>query len=230
MYLDIDLHFSDAVSECFYKSGPEGSYAQALTLSIHHTAPGFYPVHELAALPDPASDSFDPFTLSIPLKQGASSATLERVWKVVEAVKNAYSPDYVVIQCGADGLAGDPHGIWNWSAGEGRRGDMDWCIGQVINNWRSKILLLGGGVCHTHSLARDAHALPGGYNHPNTARAWAQLTGVAVSILERIHCLLASTHHAGRKERHLHRMRRFRNTRLSVYTRRHSRWMFLLGI
>ena len=145
MYLDLDLHFSDAVSECFYKSARSDVCAQVLTLSIHHTAPGFYPVHELSALPDTTFESFDPFTLSIPLKQGASSATFRRVWDVVERVKEAYTPDYVVIQCGSDGLAGDPHGIWNWSVGEGCEGDMDWCIGQVIHHWSAKVMLIGGG-------------------------------------------------------------------------------------
>lgn len=148
MYLDLDLHFSDAVSECFYKSSSTYTTApQILTLSVHHAAPGFYPASPLSSLPDPDSDVFDPFTLSIPLMRGASARTFERIWALVEAVQKEFSPDYVVIQCGADGLAGDPHSIWNWSIGGGK-GDMDWCIGEVLRKWNTKVLLLGGGA-HT---------------------------------------------------------------------------------
>ena len=127
MYLDFDLHFSDAVSECFYKSASGSASSQVLTMSVHYTAPGFYPPNPLASLPNPSED-FDPFTLSLPLKQGASSKTFARMWPVIENVKNAFAPDYVVVQCGADGLAGDPHGIWNWSTGS-EEGTMVWRVG-----------------------------------------------------------------------------------------------------
>ncbi|KAL5531903.1 hypothetical protein ACEPAF_5466 [Sanghuangporus sanghuang] len=162
MHLDFDLHFSDAVSECFHKSSSGTALAQVLTLSIHYTAPGFYPPNPLASLPDESTD-FDPFTLSLPLKQGASAKTFGRVWPIVENVKDTFSPDYVVVQCGTDGLAGDPHGIWNWNTGS-EKGTLDWCISEIVNKWNAKILLLGGG----------------GYNSPNTARAWASLTSVVL--------------------------------------------------
>lgn len=145
MYLDLDLHFSDAVSECFYRSTSGSAPAQVLTLSIHYTSPGFYPANPLATLPDPASPNFDPFTLSLPLKQGASSQTFGRVWSIVETVKQSFSPDYVIVQCGTDGLAGDPHGIWNWSIGH-EKGSMDWCVNEVVSKWQTKVLLLGGGL------------------------------------------------------------------------------------
>ncbi|KAH8115473.1 histone deacetylase 8 [Phellopilus nigrolimitatus] len=167
MYLDLDLHFSDAVSECFYNvPAPQihnrNVVAQVLTLSMHHAAPGFYPATPRAALPDPSSSGFDPFTLAVPLKQGASAKTFARVWNIVESVKEVFTPDYVVLQCGADGLAGDPHGVWNWSTGR-ERGTIDWCVGEVIKRWGVKVLLLGGG----------------GYNSPNAARTWACLTSLA---------------------------------------------------
>lgn len=145
MYLDLDLHFSDGVSECFYRSSTRATATpQILTLSVHHAAPGFFPASTLSSLPDPDSDGFDPYTLSIPLRRGASAQTFKRVWALIEAVKEEFCPDYVIIQCGADGLAGDPHGIWNWGIGGGE-GDMDWCIGQAVRNWSSKLLLFGGG-------------------------------------------------------------------------------------
>ncbi|KAF8198627.1 histone deacetylase complex protein [Pholiota molesta] len=143
MYLDLDLHFSDAVSEAFY-SPVSLSTPQVLTLSIHHAAPGFFPASERAKLPDPSSPNFDPFTLSLPLKQGASDRTYARIWPVVEKIQNTFKPDFVVLQCGVDALAGDPCATFNWSLGD-NVGSMGWCIQKVVNEWPGKKLLLGGG-------------------------------------------------------------------------------------
>jgi histone deacetylase 8 len=169
MYLDLDLHFSDAVSQAF--STPNSSLGpQVLTFSVHHTAPGFFPVSELSSLP--TSTSSDPFTLSVPLKAGASNPTFKRIWQLVEDVRSVFDPDYVVIQCGVDGLAGDPFATWNWSLGGpanseksevSEEGSLGWCIHQILA-WPGKKLLLGGG----------------GYNSPNAARAWAYLTSIAL--------------------------------------------------
>ncbi|CAL1703160.1 unnamed protein product [Somion occarium] len=170
MYLDLDLHFSDGVSHAFYNT-PETP--QILTLSIHHAAPGFFPISPLSLLPpSEPSSSFDPFTLSVPLAVGASSQTFFSVWNgCVERVKDAFQPDYVVVQCGVDGLAGDSYGIWNWSLGGhedvtgAEEGSLGWCVEKVCHTWGCKTLLLGGG----------------GYNSPNAARAWAYLTSIALS-------------------------------------------------
>ncbi|KAF9237538.1 hypothetical protein BU15DRAFT_48618 [Melanogaster broomeanus] len=159
MYLDLDLHFSDAVSQAFHNPSSAAA-SQVLTLSIHHTSPGFFPVSPLSVLPDPEDASFDPFTLSLPLQGGASSQTFARIWSIVEGVKDTFLPDFVIVQCGVDGLAGDPMATWNWSLGG--PGSLGWCIDRVVHGWSGKKLLLGGG----------------GYNSPNAARAWAFLTSV----------------------------------------------------
>ncbi|KAN0086043.1 hypothetical protein V8E55_007177 [Tylopilus felleus] len=157
MYLDLDLHFSDAVSHAFHNPACSAA-SQVLTFSIHHAAPGFFPVSSLAALPDPEDASFDPFTLSLPLQRGASCRTFARVWPVVERVKDTFQPDFIVVQCGVDGLAGDPMKTWNWSI-DGL-GSLGWCVEKIVHSWSGKKLLLGGG----------------GYNSPNAARAWTFLT------------------------------------------------------
>ncbi|TFL02091.1 hypothetical protein BDV98DRAFT_592583 [Pterulicium gracile] len=161
MYLDLDLHFSDAVSHAFHTPavGGGGVSPQVLTLSIHHTSPGFFPLSPLST-PLPTSD---PFTLSIPLLPGASSPTFHRIWTtLVEPAHKAFSPEYVVVQCGVDGLAGDPYGVFNWCLGG--EGGLGWCVGRVMG-WEGKKLVVGGG----------------GYNSPNAARAWAYLTSIALA-------------------------------------------------
>jgi len=161
MYLDLDLHFSDAVSHAFYH--PHSTAAsQVLTLSVHHAAPGFFPASSLSALPDTQDASFDPFTLSLPLQRGASCKTFLRVWPIVEKIKDTFQPDFIVVQCGVDGFAGDPMATWNWSIGG--PGSLGWCVERIVHGWSGKKLLLGGG----------------GYNSPNAARAWTFLTSVVV--------------------------------------------------
>ncbi|KAI0674128.1 histone deacetylase complex protein [Trametes maxima] len=162
MYIDLDLHFSDGVSQAFHSASSGPTVPQVLTFSIHHAAPGFFPISELSALPDPSVPSFDPFTLSLPLERGASNSTFSRVWPTVENLKEAFQPNYVVVQCGADGLAGDPYATWNWSLG-GEDGSFGWYIDKICR-WGCKTLLLGGG----------------GYNSPNVARAWTYLTSIAL--------------------------------------------------
>lgn len=144
MYLDLDLHFSDAVSEAFHHSAATALQPQVLTLSIHHAAPGFFPASPLGQLRDPEEEGFDPFTLAVPLERGATDATFRRVWASVERVKDAFRPECVVLQCGVDGLAGDPHGVWNWSVGDGE-GSLGWCVERVCAQWGCKVLMLGGG-------------------------------------------------------------------------------------
>ncbi|KZT10434.1 histone deacetylase complex protein [Laetiporus sulphureus 93-53] len=164
MYLDLDLHFSDAVCEAFVSSADHSGAPQVLTLSVHHTSPGFFPVSHLASLSDPASPAFDPFSLSLPLAAGASDASFAKIWPSVERVKDAFEPDFVVVQCGMDGLAGDPNAVWNWSLGSAN-GSVGWCLKRICNEWNCKTLLLGGG---------------GGYNSANVARAWTYLTSIAL--------------------------------------------------
>ncbi|KAH9979778.1 histone deacetylase 8 [Russula compacta] len=149
MYLDLDVHYG------------AGARGQVLTLSIHHAGLGFFPASEHSALPDISSAGFDPFALSLPLHAGASCATFARIWRTVDRLLEAFAPDYIVLQCGVDGLAEDPIGVWNWSLGG--EGGLAWCVQRVLD-FSAKVLLLGGG----------------GYSPVNTARAWALLTSIAV--------------------------------------------------
>ncbi|KAI5889109.1 Arginase/deacetylase [Schizophyllum commune H4-8] len=193
MYLDLDLHFSDGVSHAFHNPNlANAGTSQVLTLSIHHAAPGFFPISPLSDLPPTTSPTAfrltpppprDPYTLSLPLLPGYNNATLARTWPSVESIRDAFLPDYVVLQCGVDALAGDKCGIGGWSLGGEDEDDVDeeagmdvdggerlalgslgWCVDRVVNRWGVKTLLLGGG----------------GYNHPNAARAYAYLTSIAL--------------------------------------------------
>lgn len=146
MYLDLDLHFCDAVSQAFSNTSiPSGASPNMLVISIHHTERGFFPATPMSELT--SVDTLDPYTLSVPLARGASNETYARVWRsVVEPIRKAFRPDYLVVQCGADGLASDPCAVFNWTTDCTCEGSMGWCVDRALE-WNCRTLLLGGGEC-----------------------------------------------------------------------------------
>ncbi|SPO28932.1 related to histone deacetylase [Ustilago trichophora] len=165
LYLDLDLHWGDGVEEAFHTS------PDVVTLSIHHYATGFFPCYATSNHPDrfgpPGSLRGDPGVgkncLNIPLSVGASDDTLERVMEnTVQPLVDVWQPEMVVVQCGVDGLAGDPMAVWNLSASAYVK-----AIQRVLG-WKKPTLLLGGG----------------GYNSPNAARCWSLIIAVC---LDRFH-------------------------------------------
>ncbi|RSH88876.1 hypothetical protein EHS25_002538 [Saitozyma podzolica] len=144
MYLDLDLHYGDGVAQAPDPLNPP-LLADLLPPATPHSG-----------LPSP--DTPNPFTLSIPLAAYPSASTYAAVFPSVNAIREAYRPDYVVLQLGADGLPHDRVGQYGaWSV-DGP-GGMLWVVDKVIE-WGVPVVVLGGG----------------GYNHPNTARAWARVT------------------------------------------------------
>jgi histone deacetylase 1/2 len=177
MYLDLDLHYGDGVAQAFHSpsffpttySAPHKppKPPQVLTLSVHHLSPIFFPPPTpLARLPSP--DSPHPFTLSIPLAAYASPVVYARIMrKCIEPIKNAFDPDYIVLQLGVDGLPGDKVGQWGGWSTEGE-GGISWCV-EKVKSWGLGLCVLGGG----------------GYRHMDTARAWSLATGILVSYAPR---------------------------------------------
>jgi histone deacetylase 1/2 len=78
--------------------------------------------------------------------------------KVIQAVMEWYRPGAVVLQCGADSLAGDRLGCFNLSM----KGHAQ-CV-EFLKKFNVPLILLGGG----------------GYTIRNVARAWAYETALTV--------------------------------------------------
>lgn len=156
LYLDLDLHWGDGVEEAFFTS------PHVLTLSIHHYAPGFFPCYSPSIDPSkwgpPGSLTADPGTartsLNIPLGLGTGDDSLERILSsTVEPLVEAWAPEVVVVQCGVDGLAGDPMGVWNLSSAA--------YVGAIqrVLSWKKPTLLLGGGGYQSENAARVSSLL-----------------------------------------------------------------------
>mgnify|MGYP000533587155 CR=1 FL=1 len=120
---------------------------------MHRHAPGFFPRASDAARG--SLEGSTEHTVNIPLQPGASSQTLHRVYdEIIGPTVKQFDPQAIVIQCGADGAAGDPHAVWNLST------DAYTYVIKEILQFHKPLLLLGGG----------------GYSMVNTARIWAAIT------------------------------------------------------
>ncbi|OIR57102.1 MAG: histone deacetylase 1 [Amphiamblys sp. WSBS2006] len=152
LYIDIDVHHGDGVEEAFYTTD------RVMTASFHQEGE-FFP--GTGVLTDTGYGKGKRYSVNVPLKEGVDDITYEMIFKdVIGAVLNFYRPGAVVLQSGADSLAGDRLGSFNLSS----RGHAS-CL-QFLKKQNIPILVLGGG----------------GYTVQNVARCWAYETAVAADI------------------------------------------------
>lgn len=144
LYVDLDLHHGDGVEGAF--AGTE----RVLCVSIHKFAPTFFPgTGGLAAGDAPVR------AINVPLRDGCTDARFIRIFdEVVEAAFHRFKPGVVVLQCGADTLASDPHQAFNLTTHAPTE-----CVRRIMA-WGVSTLVLGGG----------------GYHHADTARCWTAVT------------------------------------------------------
>ncbi|KAJ1892705.1 hypothetical protein LPJ66_006184 [Kickxella alabastrina] len=150
LYIDLDVHHGDGVQLAFEHS------ARVTTLSLHHASRGFYPGTGLACVEGRGRGQRR--SINVNLQPGARDGTFTGAYSAVgELVVERFAPDAVVLQCGCDGLAGDPHKVFNLTTDAYAE-----CL-RVAMAWARPLLVLGGG----------------GYSHSDCARCWARLTAVA---------------------------------------------------
>ncbi|KAJ3299393.1 putative histone deacetylase 1-B [Borealophlyctis nickersoniae] len=150
LYVDIDIHHGDGVEEAFYTTD------RVMTVSFHKHGeyfPGTGDLHDIGF------GKGKHYAVNFPLKDGIDDESYKSVFQpVMKHVMEWYRPGAVVLQCGADSLAGDRLGCFNLSM----RGHA--MAVEYMKTFDVPLLLLGGG----------------GYTIRNVARAWAFETGVAV--------------------------------------------------
>ncbi|XP_069680652.1 histone deacetylase 8-like [Periplaneta americana] len=149
LYIDFDLHHGNGVENAFAFT------RNVLTLSLHKYEPGFYPGS--GSLQDVGSGRGKFYTVNVPLKEGIRDENYCVVFNCVTSkICSTFRPNAVVVQCGADGINGDPACAFNLTPhGIGQ------CVEKILS-WNLPTLFLGGG----------------GYHLPNTARCWTYLTSI----------------------------------------------------
>ncbi len=154
-YVDIDAHHGDGVFYT-YQDDPD-----LLIADVHEDGHFLYPGS--GAADETGTGAGRGTKINIPMAPGADDLAFHRVWPRVEEFLRAGKPQFILLQAGADSIAGDPLTHLNYTtavhgfvAGRLRQMADDYCQGRMV--------AMGGG----------------GYDHDNLARAW---TAVAEAMI-----------------------------------------------
>ena len=149
-YVDIDAHHGDGVFYGFEKD-PDLIFAD-----IHEDGRYLYPgtghAHETGRGKAKGTK------LNVPIPPGADDAEFYRAWEQVEAYLDNARPEFIIMQCGADSLEGDPITHLCWS--------------EEPHGYAAKRLC---ALADKHCEGRIIGTGGGGYNRHNLARAWTRV-------------------------------------------------------
>ena len=144
LYLDVDVHYGDGVAYAFYER------SDVMTISLHEDPRVLFPGTGFED--EIGSGAGKGYCVNIPLPVGTYDEAYMRAFEAVALpLITVYNPDVIVFELGVDALAGDPL--------------AHLCL---TNNTYAAII--------KHLLSFDKPILAtggGGYNVPNTVRAWA---------------------------------------------------------
>jgi acetoin utilization protein AcuC len=146
-YVDIDAHHGDGVFYAF-EDDPELIFAD-----IHEDGRYLYP--GTGAASETGQGPAQGTKLNLPLPPGADDAAFLRAWALVEEFVRAGRPQFIILQAGADSLAGDPLAHLRFSAAVHAHAAKSLCA-LADEFCQGRIIGLGGG----------------GYHRPNLASAW----------------------------------------------------------
>ncbi|CCW62591.1 unnamed protein product [Phytomonas sp. EM1] len=149
LYVDLDVHHGDGVEGAFYGN------PRVLTLSLHQFGDGFFPGSGGYG----GADTAQSFAVNVPLPAlTGDAAYLLSFRTALTASVSCFDPEAVVVQCGADTIAGDLIGRLCVSTLAHTQ-----CVADVLSLGRPTALLGGGG-----------------YHVFHTAKCWAIHTATAL--------------------------------------------------
>ncbi len=163
-YVDIDAHHGDGVFYAF-EDDPELIFAD-----LHEDGRYLYP--GTGDTQETGRGAARGTKLNIPVPPGADDEVFFQLWVQAEAFVEKARPEFIILQCGADSLAGDPITHLRYSASAHAHATRALCR-IADRHCDGRILGLGGG----------------GYNRDNLAAAW-----VAV-VRSMLHCEAKGSQH-----------------------------------
>jgi acetoin utilization protein AcuC len=160
-YLDIDAHHGDGVYYA-YESDPALIFAD-----VHESGQSLYP--GTGAADEVGRGEALGTKLNIPLPAGAGDIEFKAAWQQMLVHVARFEPQFFILQCGADSVAGDPLTHLQFSADSHGAAAAAVCtLADSLGHGR--VLALGGG----------------GYDRANLAAAWcgvvAALSGAAAPL------------------------------------------------
>lgn len=150
LYVDIDAHHGDGIYYGF-EDDPAVVFAD-----IHEDGRYLYPGTGRAD--ETGVGAGKDLKLNLPLPPGAGDAAFDECWPAVEAVIERTEPEFMLLQCGADSIAGDP--ITHLEFTEASHGKAAARLSMLADRYCSGRLVATGG---------------GGYDRDNLARAWTRV-------------------------------------------------------
>jgi len=155
-YVDIDAHHGDGMYYAFQDDD------QLFVADIHEDGRYLYPGTGSRA--ETGRGAAAGTKLNLPLAPGAGDAEFHVVWQEIESFLQRFPSDFILFQCGADSVAGDPIAHLQFSEAAHAHAARRLCaIADAQGHGR--VLGMGGG----------------GYNRRNLARAWTAVVEAFVS-------------------------------------------------
>jgi acetoin utilization protein AcuC len=151
-YVDIDVHHGDGVYYSF-EDDPLVIFAD-----VHEDGRFLYP--GTGAATEAGSGPARGTKLNIPLMPGSGDDEFFEAWQRVEAHLDQHQPEFIIFQCGADSLEGDPLAHLRYTE-EAHAHAARRLLDIADRHARGRLLGVGGG----------------GYNRRNLARAWTRVVG-----------------------------------------------------
>ena len=155
-YVDIDVHHGDGV---FYEFEHD---AELIVADIHEDGSYLYPGTGFAY--ETGKGDAAGTKLNLPLRPGAGDADFFAAWAEAERFIERRAPEFVIMQCGADGLAGDPL--------------ADLRLTPAAHAHAARRLL---ALAERHAEGRLMVFGGGGYSLDNLSRAWCAVVQEMVS-------------------------------------------------
>lgn len=149
-YVDIDVHHGDGIYYAF-EDDPDLIFAD-----IHEDGGYLYP--GTGAADETGKGRARGTKLNLPLPPGAGDAQFMEAWPRVVAHLRAFEPQFVVFQCGADGLDGDPLAHLRYTPAVHRHATRS--LRHLADQLCAGRLMAFGG---------------GGYDRRNLALAWCEV-------------------------------------------------------
>ena len=147
LYVDIDVHHGDGV---FY---PYQADPEVFIFDVHEDGRFLYPGSGTAE--ETGEGKAAGTKVNIPLLPGEGDERMKDILPRLEEFATRADPEFVILQCGADGMAGDPIGGLSFS-----------------ESFHSNVARLLHDVAHKSCKGRMVALGGGGYDPNNCARAW----------------------------------------------------------
>ena len=149
-YVDIDAHHGDGVYYGF-ADDPDVLFAD-----IHEDGRFLFP--GTGDREETGQGEAVGTKLNLPVDPGAGDASFFSLWREIEVYLEESRPEFIIFQCGADSLAGDPLTHLNFT--EEAHGHAAASLCEIAERYaEGRMVALGGG----------------GYNRDNVAAGWSRV-------------------------------------------------------